>query len=206
MGYWMSEPVVVDLFVEDIAHEAFINPVVTRVCHEVGVVPEVRAVTAIGGHPRVLKELGVYRRAVEKGARTPAPDIVVIASDANCSSFAAARQVLEQAAGGMLMAKSVIACPNPHIERWYMADPESFGGVVGVQPKPGRRKCERDRYKRILAKAVTDAGYAYTLGGIEFAPDLVTAMNWYRAGKNEQSLKHFLDALRGKVQQVKGAQ
>jgi hypothetical protein len=34
------------------------------------------------------------------------------------------------------------------------------------------------------------------LGGIEFAEDLVASMDLYRAGKNEKSLKHFVDDLR----------
>lgn len=45
----------------------------------------------------------------------------------------------------------------------------------------------------ILSKAIVDAGHPNTLGGIEFAQELVASMDLYRAAKNEASLKHFLD-------------
>jgi len=45
----------------------------------------------------------------------------------------------------------------------------------------------------MLAEAVADAGHPATLGGIEFARELVDAMNFYRAAKADSSLKHFLD-------------
>jgi hypothetical protein len=35
-----------------------------------------------------------------------------------------------------------------------------------------------------------------TLGGIEFAEEIVECMDLYRAGKDEPSLKHFIDELR----------
>ena len=36
-----------------------------------------------------------------------------------------------------------------------------------------------------------------TLGGAEFAEEIITAADLFRAGKNEPSLKHFVDELRG---------
>lgn len=38
-----------------------------------------------------------------------------------------------------------------------------------------------------------DAGYPPTLGGIEFAREIVQAMDLYRAKKTDRSLKHFID-------------
>jgi hypothetical protein len=91
----------------------------------------------------------------------------------------------------------VVACPDPHIERWYMADPASFKEVVGRQPRLEKVKCERNRYKTILAQTIRDSGQITTLGGIEFARDLVAAMDLYRAGKLEPALKSFVEDLRG---------
>lgn len=93
--------------------------------------------------------------------------------------------------------RSVPACPAPHIERWYLADLEAFYVVVGIRPRVPRDKCERDLYKQILARAVVDAGHPPMLGGIEFARDLVAAMDLFRAGRTESSLKHFVDELSG---------
>ncbi len=77
-----------------------------------------------------------------------------------------------------------------------MADPDSFHQVVGTRPTPGRKTCERGRYKAMLAKAVHDAGHPSTLGGVEFAAELADAMDLYRAGRNEKSLGRFLDDAR----------
>lgn len=60
-------------------------------------------------------------------------------------------------------------------------------------PKVGRKKCERHRYKTVLARAIVEAGHPPTLGGIEFAREIVEAMDLYRAGRAEASLKHFVD-------------
>jgi hypothetical protein len=95
----------------------------------------------------------------------------------------------------MLKDRAVIACPDPHIERWFIADPPSFREAIGNQPKPGKKKCDRDRYKTILAKSVREAGHPSLLGGIEFAREIVDSMDLYRAGKADKSLKDFLDQL-----------
>ena len=71
-----------------------------------------------------------------------------------------------------------------------------FEATFGRRPKLGQRKCERDRYKRILARTIREAGYPTVLGGLEFAEEIVAAMDLYRAGKREKSLKHFVDAAR----------
>ncbi len=35
------------------------------------------------------------------------------------------------------------------------------------------------------------------VGGAEFAEEIVAEMDFYRAGKNEPSLRHFLETTRG---------
>jgi hypothetical protein len=47
-----------------------------------------------------------------------------------------------------------------------------------------------------LAEAVRKGGNPATLGGIEFASDLVESIDLFRAGKNEPSLRHFIDDIR----------
>ena len=92
-----------------------------------------------------------------------------------------------------------MACPDPHVERWYLADPTSFATVVGIRPEVGRKKCERGHYKAILSRAVVEAGHPPTLGGFEFAREIVDVMNLYRAAKAESSLKHFLDEMTARL-------
>jgi len=190
----MSSPLTVDLFVEDRAHEEFLRAMVNRIAAEQERNLTVRVRSARGGHPRVLEELSLYQKSVLKAPESlPMPDLLFIAIDANCKRWSRARQEIQGTIQSQFAARSIVVCPDPHIERWYLADPDSFAQVVGLRPKVGKRKCERGRYKAILSKAIVDAGHPTTLGGIEFAQELVAAMDLYRAGKNEASLKHFLD-------------
>jgi len=138
---------------------------------------------------------------VVKGA-AGLPDLVVVAIDANCLSFHQAHRQIRGRIEPELRDRVVIACPDPHIERWYMADPPSFRAVIGRQPKIEKVKCERDRYKQILMQTIRDSGQITTLGGIEFAQDLVSAMDLYRAGKSEPSLGFFVDDMRRALRAV----
>ncbi len=191
----MPDGVSVTLFVEDRAHEEFLKPLVRRVAQEAGRSLTIRSYSARGGHPRALDELQTFQRLVERGVLgLSEPDVLVVGIDANCSPWHRVRQRVLDELAPQLRPKAAVACPDPHIERWFMADPASFEQALGRRPSLGKRKCERDRYKRILAKTVREAGYPAGLGGLEFAAEIVAAMDLYRAGKNEKSLKHFVDA------------
>jgi len=190
----MSSLVILDLFAEDRAHEEFLRAMIIRIAAEQERNLTVRVRSARGGHPRVLEELALYQTSVLKAPENLSmPDLVCVAIDGNCKRWNRARMDIERTIRTQFRQRAIIACPDPHIERWYLADPDSFAQVVGGRPRVGKRKCERGRYKSILAKAIVDAGHPNTLGGIEFAQELVAAMDFYRAGKNEASLKHFLD-------------
>jgi len=196
----MSSPVAVDIFVEDRAHEAFLVPMLQRIARDESIVVSPRVRSGVGGHGRAVAELTLYQRVVEKGAPDFAPpDLLIAVIDGNCSTFTKAKKAIEQATKAPFSHRLVVACPDPHVERWYLADPASFKDVVGHQPTIGKKKCVRHYYKNALANAVRKAGHPATLGGIEFAPELVERMDLYRAGKNERSLKAFVDDLRGKL-------
>jgi len=190
----MGDALAVDVFVEDRAHEALICALVARLARQQARAVDLRVRSARGGHSRVLGELKLYQRAVRiRGI----PEMLVVAIDANCKSYAATRAEIAAALDDELRELAAIACPDPHVERWYMADPAGFAKVVGRPVQPGRRKCERDLYKRVLSDAVTRAGHVPNLGGIEFAEDIVAEMDFHRAGRRERSLKAFLDDLSG---------
>jgi hypothetical protein len=190
---------IVDLFVEDRAHEEFLKALIGRLAQEERQQVTLHPRAARGGHGRALTELDNYRRLVEKGI-VSIPDLYVIAIDANCSSLNAARKEIEKHLTGPLEQRAVIACPDPHIERWFLADPISFHQVVGSQPTLKQQKCGRDVYKSLLIKAIRDAGQIPTLGGIEFAQDLIEAMDLYRAAKNDRSLALFVEDMRSALQ------
>ena len=186
----------VDLFVEDRAHEALLTALLQRLAREEDKLVLVRARSARGGHGRALSEFGLYQKAIR--VQGPLPELLVVCIDGNCTPATKATMDIDRRVDDVIRGRSIIACPDPHVERWYMADPDSFHQVVGIRPSPGKRKCERGRFKTILAKAVRDAGHPSTLGGIEFAAELADTMDLYRAGKNEKSLGRFLaDARQG---------
>ena len=201
----MSNQVVVDLFVEDRAHESFLEPLLMRIAREQDqdIKMEIRVRSARGGHGRAIAEFEIYQKFVMKSLLgNESADMVVVAIDGNCSTFAAARRHIQDATVPMLKDRLVIACPDPHIERWYVADPDSFETIVGHRPRVGSRKCARDHYKQILKVAIREAGHPVTLGGVDFAPELVEGMDLYRAGRNDSSLNAFLRDLRAGLRQV----
>ncbi len=189
----MNEGLIVDLFVEDRAHEEFVGAIVRRIARAENRQIQLRVRAAKGGYPRVLSELDLYQKMVLSGFATMSlPDVLVIAADANCHGLAARKKAIRQRLEKTFKGRAVLAVPDPHVERWYLSDRQAFKQVVGVQPPAERGKCERGRYKRILAQAVRDGGHPAILGGIEFANELAESMDFYRAGRAEPGLKQFV--------------
>jgi hypothetical protein len=92
-------------------------------------------------------------------------------------------------------ARVICAVPDPHIERWLLVDSAAFKSVLGRGCAAPDQKCEKARYKRLLIEAIRQAGIIPNLGGIEFAADIVAAMNLARASRLDPSLKPFLDEM-----------
>jgi hypothetical protein len=197
----MSEGRVVDLFVEDRAHEFLVGSLVRRIAAEESRSVELRVRAAAGGQGRAMAEFGNYQSLLLKQV-LPIPHLIVVAIDANCARFRAARQAILDATRNELKQSVVAACPDPHVERWYMADPPSFRRVVGGSPRIKQKKCVRDYYKHALTKAVRNAGHPPTLNGIEFAADLAEAMDLYAAGKTDRSLNAFVSDLRAAIRRM----
>lgn len=191
----MNKALMIDLFAEDRAHEEFLKAVVRRLAREAARSIRLAVRSARGGHGRALTEFQTYQASVLRGiGGLRLPDVACVAIDANCQHFAAATKAITGAIQDPFRDRVIVACPDPHIERWYLADPDSFCSAVGVRPTVTKRKCERALYKRDLERAVIEGGHPQTLGGIEFATEIVEAMDFYRAGKNEPSLRHFIAA------------
>lgn len=184
-----------DLFAEDRGHEEFISHLVRRIASEESCKASVRVISARGGHGRALAEWRMYPRVLARTG-TARPDLIIVAIDANCKGWNAKRTEIVEVADLDLRERSIVACPDPHIERWFLADPPSFAQVVGAEPHNEARKCERDRYKELLLEAVRRGRHIPTLGGLEFAQELVAAMDLYRASRREPSLGAFIQDLR----------
>jgi len=192
----MSEPLIIDLFAEDRAHQDLLAPLVERVARAEGKRVRLRVRSARGGHGAATTALKVYQQTLLAGIGGGVPDLLIAAVDANCRPATRARRRIVTALMPEFADLCIPACPDPHIERWYLADLQAFHEVVGKRPSVPKAKCERDLYKQILAQAVLDAGHPTMLGGIEFARELAEAMDFERAGKSARSLKRFVDELR----------
>jgi hypothetical protein len=196
----MPEPVV-GLFVEDRGHAAFVEALVKRIGREGGRSLNLRVITGQCGHGRALDEFKLYQRSVIRSI-TGTPDFVVVAVDANCKGWNQAKAAILDSVEPDFAPPVVVACPDPHVERWYLADPDSFHQVVGASTPKERLKCERDRYKNQLRDAIRRGGHIPTLGGIEFAGEIVEAMDLYRAGRDEPSLRAFVNDARSAVRRL----
>lgn len=194
-GYSMDELRTVHLFCEDLAHERFLSAVIERIAAEQNIEIHLTTGNAQGGHGRALTELKTHQRAIIAGGGVP--DLLVVAIDANCGSWAKARGEIEKIINTDAFPVYAMAIPDPHIERWFIADPQALKAVAEAHVSLTRRKCDRDEYKRVLVSALREAGHPVILGGAEFAKEIVVEMDFFRAGRNEPSLKHFLDEVRG---------
>ncbi len=124
-------------------------------------------------------------------------DLLVIASDANCSTFVEKRKQIEgrlkRYAGG-----TALALPDPHIEHWLLLDPKAFQRGVGI-PKGivlPQYKCDKNYYKTKLNDLLQSNGIVPQFpGGIEFAPDIIKHLDMPLARK-DTSFNDFYTAVR----------
>ena len=191
----------VGYFLEDIAHEKFVTALVRRVGQEAGLASEVLehiVYNASGGKGRTMTELRRFLRDVERGIVPPTP-VLVVAIDGNCHGYTEKHNEIRRVAEDYGYAGQLVcAIPDPHIERWYMADPGGLQQAIGARVRPvlPAYKCERGRYKRAILGVFADVGIKPLLGGAEYGNDVVEAMDLYAAQQADPALKHFVDHLK----------
>ncbi len=193
----MSE-IRVGYFLEDVAQQQFVVALVQRVAINVGLdvdtlTHEVR--NASGGKGRAMTELKQFLRDMAKGLVSP-PPVLVIAIDGNCQGYTEKqREIRQQAEKYEFPGHLTCATPDPHIERWYMADSVSFQKVTEspYQPEVPAYKCERGRYKKAMFEAMQNGAL---LGGAEFGAEIAQAMDINKAQQIDPSLRHFIDQLK----------
>lgn len=169
----------VGLFFEDEGHRALIAPLCERLARleEADISVELR--NASGGEARALRNLRQY--AIDLGRGTDRfLDVLVVALDGNCNSHhQRAGQIKQILRDGGYAGQLVVAVPDPHIERWFLADIDALSTAVGAALSaqlPGE-KCERGFYKDILREAIRSGGVDPPLGGIEFGEDIAMEMD-----------------------------
>ena len=181
----------IDLFVEDGAHREVLSVLVRRLCAEADVESELTWRNATRGFGGVARELKTWFG--ELGRAESPPDVVVVATDGNCRGAERRKGELPVVDLGIPV---VHAIPDPHIERWLLLDGRAFKQVLGVGCKAPDRKCDRDRYKQLLAEQVVAADVVPLFGGLEYAPDIMEAMDIERACRADKSFRQFVAAFR----------
>ncbi len=131
----------------------------------------------------------------------PAPDLIIAATDANCTGLNNRIKEINDASGSTPFFTIVPAIPDPHIERWLLLDGAAFRRVFGRGCDAPDQKCSRDLYKQRLTDAVLAAGTEPILGGIEFAEEIVREMDIERAKQADHSLSSFLENLNDQFRQ-----
>lgn len=197
----MAERKRIVLFCEDDEHEAFVRAIVGRLCADKGVRPSITAQSTRGGHPRAVAELKAWQKTYRH--LSGIPDLLILLIDANCQGWNPVRDNLVAAIDPAVVPRAVVGCPDPHVERWLIADPSAFQQVVGSPPGADPGKCDRTFYKNLVTDRIAAGSEVVVTGPADLIPDLVDEMDLYRAGKNQPSLKHFLDDLRTALEPVR---
>lgn len=188
----------VDLYCEDQGHELFTRALISRLAGEEGFRVSIQTRSGRGGHGRAISEFRAWQRAASRPAAHSKPELLVLVIDGNCKDWGEAHRNLLAAVDTAVFPRQVVGCPDPHIERWCIADPLSFKQIVGASPLADPGKCDRSVYKNLLRESIAAAGQPILTDAMEFAPDLVLAMDFYRAAKNknQRSLRLFVEDLR----------
>ena len=182
----------VALFVEDYAHEKIIGALVWKIAAEFGFDVKFDWRNTVGGHGKVIAELKVYIRDLERQG-TPWLDLIVVATDANCKGL---NERSREVGPPDAPAPVLLAIPDPHVERWLLLDGAAFKAVFGRGCQAPDRKCVRALYKRKLIEEIRSAGGTPILGGIEYAEDIVHHMDIDSAAQSDDSVQRFVRDLR----------
>jgi hypothetical protein len=181
-------------FVEDFAHQEFLKALVQRLADEYGEHVKMDWRNTRRGHGAVVSELKQFLRDLHRGQGNR-PDVLIVGTDANCKGLAERLREISEITDKAGIT-TVCAVPDPHIERWLLADSIAFKQVFGRGCDAPDQKCQRDRYKRLLSEAIRATGISSSFGGMEFSDEIVKAMDFDRTARNDASFGHFLGELK----------
>lgn len=183
----------ISLFVEDTVHGDFLVALVQRVANAYNIEIKIKVSNVRGGHETIITELRQYQQDLQHNGED-LPDLIIVGTDSNCRGFLQREKEINQATSD-LAERVIYMIPQPHIERWLLLDSEAFKKVFGNDCSVPKRKCDRDRYKRLLLQAIHPAGVIPLLGGIEHIVDLVNAMDLQHLEQSDRSFRRFFRAL-----------
>ena len=183
----------ISLFVEDEAHEDFLTALVQRLADTYQVEVHLAPYSVRGGRGKVINALKRYQQELLHN-QEELPHLIIVGIDGNCMRPPAREREINQVLSGFADF-AISAIPDPHIERWLLLDAEAFKTVFGSGCLTPDRKCERDRYKRLLMNAIYEVGANPTLVGTQHVAALVNAMNFQRIARRSDSLGRLFKAL-----------
>lgn len=172
------------LFVEDYAQ--VVAALVKRLADERRVAVDLDWRSAVGGHGAVVRKFDRYLRDLGR-QRGRNPDLIVVATDARRKGLNGRTEEFQG-----IQPPALLAIPDPR--RWPLLDGAAFRTALGRGCHAPDQKCLRDRYRQLLA--VHDAGAIPNLGGVEFAEDIVRAMDLARATQTDGSFGRFVEEFR----------
>ena len=188
----------ISLFVEDTVYGDFLVALVQRIANAYNIEIKVKVSSVRGGHETVITELRQYQQDLQHNDED-LPDLVIVGTDSNDKGFLQLEKEINQATSD-LPDRVIYMIPQPYIERWLLLDAEAFKKVFGKGCSVPKRKCDRERYKRLLLKAIRDAGVIPLLGGIEHIADLVNAMDLQHLEQSDRSFRRFFRALQHQLE------
>ena len=177
------------LFVEDSAHQQVIGALVKRIATECGIDAQLDWRNVVGGHGKVITELDAYLRDLKRQG-SPWPDLLIVATDVNCKGL---NERTREIGARVSPVPMILALPDPHIERWLLLDGAAFKEVFGKGCDAPDQKCDRGHYKQRLIEAIFAAGIKPSLGGIEYAEDIIQQINIDRASRVDRSFRRFVE-------------
>lgn len=187
------------LFAEDYGHESVITALFEKFARESEIDIKIIKRNVRGGHGKAIGEFRTFLREINR-ERESLPDLLVVVTDANCKGYIERKREIDEASkpfNGFM----ICAIPDPHIERWLLLDSSAFKEVFGKGCDAPDKKCERERYKRLLSEAIQATGIVPPLGGIEYAEDIVNAMDLEQMEQANASFGKFLKELRNVFKQ-----
>lgn len=193
----------VDLYCEDIDQEALLVPLIERVAAEHSVQAIVHPRSTRGGKGKVREQVVAFLKILrEHAAGASTPDLLVVAVDANSYGAATVRAEVASYVDMAVIPRLAIACPDPHIERWYLGDTALFARLFGVDANPPPDTTSQDAYKAHLKKLLLESDVELLLGPHELGPDIAQELDLYSAGKADPGFKSFIDEVRGACKDV----
>ena len=174
------------IFGEDYGHEVVAKTLLLRMAEVEDISIKTSVRSCRGGYGRMMDELREFTEELKAG-RHCLPDLLLVATDANCKGVTARTQEVMSSVPEELHSFTSCMIPDPHVERWLLLDSRAFKSILGRGCHAPDAKCERHRYKKLLREAVAKAGVTPQLGGLEYAEDLVLNMDRDKVARSDTS-------------------